>query len=69
MESNSVALQKKFIYLIEITTAEGAKSTAFDKEGMIFLDILDAEYMCKKWAKEFPHLKYEPVLFMRPEFC
>lgn len=68
-ESNSHALCKRFIYLIEIIDSNGIKSTVFDKEGMIFFDILDAECMCKKWKLEFPHLSYQPVLYFRSENC
>lgn len=71
IESNGMAELKKFIYLIEATRPDGSKFTVFDDPKVIFLDILDAQYICNKWEQEhlIEGLKYQPVMYMRPDYC
>jgi len=68
-ESNGMSELKKFIYLIECTRPDGSKFTVFDDPKVIFLDILDAQFICDQWAEENSFLKYAPVMYMRPDYC
>lgn len=60
---------KRFIYLIEGTRPDETQFTIFDDPKVIFLDILDAQFICNKWNKENPFMHYKPVLYFRSDMC
>lgn len=60
---------KRFIYLIEAIRPDGSTFTIFDDPKVIFLDIVDAQFICNQWAEENTFLKYRPVLYFRSETC